>query len=144
MKYKTWRLIHRYSFGTWKWFMILTSIILIIISITGIVLIHEHDTNFFFRVKVSTAILPSQYEEKIDNIRAAQGSAKAHFNKEAKSVPLSWLMYDLHSGEFFGKWTWIYYDLISLALIVYSVSGIVMFVVLRNTHKNQLKKGKLK
>ena len=92
MKYKTWRLIHRYSFGTWKWFMILTSIILIIISITGIVLIHEHDTNFFYRVKVPTAILPSQYEEKIDNIRAAQGSAKAHFNKEvAPHVKDAWI-----------------------------------------------------
>jgi len=67
-------------------------------------------------------------------MRAAQGIS-SKFEKDADSVPLSWLMYDLHSGEFFGNWTWIYYDLISVALIVYSVSGIYMFLILTKSGK---------
>ncbi len=136
MRYKTWRLIHRYSFGTWKWFMIVTSIILIIISITGIVLIHEHDTTFFSRTRVPTALLPSQYQERLDGLRNAQGLPNSN---GGDTVPLSWLMYDLHSGEFFGKWAWIYYDLISVALIVYSVSGIYMFIILKNLEKKKVR-----
>ena len=127
MKYRTWKLIHRYSFGSWKWFMIMTSIILINISITGIVLIHEHDTHFFSRTRITTSILPPQYQYRLDTMRQAQGTTSS-FQKDANSVPLSWLMYDLHSGTFFGKWAWIYYDLISVALILYSISGIYLFI----------------
>ena len=107
--------------------MIITSIILIIISVTGIILIHEHDTQFFSRTRITTTILPAQYQHRLDSMRAAQGTT-INFKNDANSVPLSWLMYDLHSGEFFGNWAWIYYDLISIALIVYSISGIYLFI----------------
>ncbi len=114
--------------------MVITSIILIIISITGIVLIHEHNTQFFSQTRIDTSILPPQYQHRLETMRAAQGIS-SKFEKDADSVPLSWLMYDLHSGEFFGNWTWIYYDLISVALIVYSVSGIYMFLILTKSGK---------
>ncbi len=143
MSYKVWRLTHRYAFSNWKWLMTISSIILIIISITGIVLIHEHDTQFFAKTRVPTSILPDSYQTKLDNMRAAQGIT-THYKKDADSVPLSWLMYDLHSGEFFGKWAWIYYDLISVALIVMSVTGVYMFFVLINSERRTKKRKEAK
>lgn len=119
--------------------MTVSSIILIIIAVTGIVLIHEHDTTFFSRTRVPTAILPDKYQDKLDAMREAQG-IDDQFSSDDKSVPLSWLMYDLHSGEFFGRWAWLYYDLLSAALVVYSVTGIYMFYKLTQRKGKQSKK----
>jgi len=116
--------------------MTVTSIILIIIAVTGIMLIHEHDTTLFSRVRVPTAVLPDHYQIRLDNLRRAQG-VSSEFSSDRDSVPLSWLIYDLHSGEFFGDWAWIYYDLLSVALIVYAVTGIYMFFKLMQNSKKK-------
>ncbi len=116
--------------------MTVTSVILIIIALTGIMLIHEHDTTLFSRIRVPTAILPDSYQIRLDNIRKAQG-VTSEFSSDRNSVPLYWLIYDLHSGEFFGSWAWIYYDLLSVALIVYAVTGIYMFFKLMNNSKHK-------
>jgi len=137
MSYKTWRLIHKYSFSHLRWFMVFTSVILILITITGIILIHEHDTTFFSRTRVPTSILPSAYQHKLDNMRQSQG-VTSQFSKDSNSVPLSWLIYDIHSGEIFGKYGWIYYDLLSVALLVYTGTGIYMFLYL--TRKKGIRK----
>jgi len=134
MSYRIWRLTHRYSFSHLKWLMTITSIVFIVIAVTGIVLIHEHDTTFFSQTRIPTSILPDRYQEKLDNMRAAQGVTEL-FSEDRDSVPLSWIIYDLHSGEFFGRWTWIYYDLLSAALVVYSITGIYMFFKLTRGKK---------
>ena len=72
-------------------------------------------------------------------MRAVQGINKI-YKDEAKSVPLSWLIYDLHSGEFFGEYAWLYYDLLSVALVIYSVTGIYMFLKVIGLKKKRNKK----
>ncbi len=116
--------------------MMLTSIVLIIIAITGILLIHEDDTTLLSRVRIPAAILPEHYQTRLNNLRIVQGMAN-QFNTDRNTVPLSWLIYDLHSGEFFGRWAWIYYDLLSAALVVYSVTGVYMFFKLMNNQKKK-------
>jgi uncharacterized iron-regulated membrane protein len=117
--------------------MVFTSVILIIITITGIILIHEHDTTFFSRTRVPAYLLPDRYQHKLDNMRRSQG-VTTQFSKDRDTVPLSWLIYDLHSGEIFGKYGWVYYDILSVALLVYTGTGIYMFLYL--TRKKGRKK----
>ncbi len=136
MSYKTWRLIHKYSFSNLRWIMGFTSIILFFITLTGIILIHEHDTTFFSQSRVPTVILPDSYQHKLDNMRRSQGVTQ-QFSKDGDSVPLSWLIYDIHSGEIFGKYGWVYYDILSIALLVYTVTGFYMFFYLTRKKKGK-------
>jgi len=113
-----------------------TSIILFFITLTGIILIHEHDTTFFSQSRVPTVILPDSYQHKLDNMRRSQGVTQ-QFSKDGDSVPLSWLIYDIHSGEIFGKYGWVYYDILSIALLVYTVTGFYMFFYLTRKKKGK-------
>ena len=105
-----------------------TSIILFLITLTGIILIHEHDTTFFSQTRVPTFILPDSYQHKLDNMRRSQGVTQ-QYSKDRDSVPLSWLI--------FGKYGWVYYDLLSVALLVYTVTGFYMFFYLTRKKKGK-------
>jgi hypothetical protein len=128
---KNWRKVHIFSFGYFKVVSLITSILLLIIAVTGILYNHHHDFEFLRTARIPTSILPDKYQERIDEVRKAQGIAEL-FPEEADSVPVMWVVIDLHSGEFFGGlWGRIFYDVLAGAMAVLSVTGIVMYFKIR-------------
>jgi hypothetical protein len=128
MKLKKWmRLIHRYGFGYLKSVSLFSSIIFIIIAITGILLVHKHDLRFMQTARISTTFLPSAYEERLRDLRENDGLSM----EENPTVPLSWVVYDLHSGEFLGSiGPWLY-DIFAIIFIVLSITGIYLFWIIK-------------
>jgi len=128
---RTWRKVHIFSFGYFKIVSLISSILILFIAITGILYNHSHDFSFLEKSRVPTKFLPSKYQERIDNTREAQGLGNL-FPEEAHSVPIMWVVIDLHNGEFFGEfWGRILYDVIALSLAVLAVTGIYMYFKIR-------------
>lgn len=134
-----WRKVHLYCFGYFKWLSILASILLVIISITGILYNHHHDFEFLKTGRISTSFLPDSYQQRLDKTRKAQGLEHL-FPEEAKRVPVMWLVKDLHTGDFFGPWGRILYDLVGIILIILALSGCYLFLKIR-TKTNKKRKG---
>ena len=130
-----WRKIHIYCFGYFKWISIVTSIILVLIAITGVLYNHQHDFEFLEKGRLSTRFLPDSYQERLDRTRKAQGLEDL-FPNEAKRIPVMWLIKDLHTGDFLGKWGRILYDLVGVILIVLAISGCYLFLI-RGTRTNK-------
>ncbi|HAW53383.1 MAG TPA: hypothetical protein DCX54_13820 [Flavobacteriales bacterium] len=122
-----WRKIHIYSFGYLKWPSIVISILFVIICLTGILYNHNHDFEFLKKGRVTTSILPDSYQQRLDKTREAQGLEDI-FPDEAHSVPVIWLVKDLHTGDFFGRWGRIFYDLLGVSLIILAVTGCYLFL----------------
>ena len=128
---KNWRKVHIFTFGYFKVVSLITSTLLLIIAITGILYNHHHDIDFLSKGRIPTAILPSKYQERLDEVRKAQGIGDL-FPEEAHSVPVMWVVIDLHNGEFFGGfWGRILYDVLAGAMVVLSVTGIYMYFKIR-------------
>jgi hypothetical protein len=128
---KLWRKVHIFSFGYFKLLSLFTSCILLVIALTGILYNHTHDFRFLSTARVPTAILPDKYQERLDRTRQAQGTTEM-FPEEAHSVPIMWLVIDLHNGEFFGGFAGrLLYDVIAGSLAVLAVTGIVMYFRIR-------------
>ncbi len=127
---KTWRKVHMFSFGYFKHFSLFIAICMFFISITGFFLNHRHDFQWLDTTRVPTVILPPAYQERLDNVREAQGLADL-FPDEAHSVPLQWLITDLHTGEILGKYGPWFFDLIAASFTVLCVTGIVMYFKIR-------------
>lgn len=124
---KSWRKWHRNILGYFRWLTIFSVILIVFISITGILLEHKNEFRFMQTVRVPTTILPQQYEDRLATTREAQ---KMDISEAAvETVPLNWVVYDLHAGTFFGRWAIYYYDLIALALMVLSITGVWMFII---------------
>ncbi|MDH4322140.1 MAG: PepSY domain-containing protein [Desulfobulbaceae bacterium] len=133
-----WRKIHIYSFGYLKWPSIFVSVIFVLISITGILYNHTHDFEFLKKGRVTTSILPDSYQQRLDQTRQAQGLADL-FPEEAASVPVMWLVKDLHTGDFFGPWGRIFYDLVGASLIILAVTGCYLFLKLHPSARTKRK-----
>jgi hypothetical protein len=128
---KKWRKVHIYSFGYYKLLSLFSSMILLVIALTGILYNHQHDFDFLRHSRVPTWLLPDHYQERLDTTRRAQGMEDL-FPEESKSVPLMWLVIDLHNGEFFGGLPGrLFYDLMAGALGILSVTGIYMYFKIR-------------
>ena len=128
---RTWRKVHIYSLGYFKVLSLFSSILLLIIGLTGILYNHHHDFDFLKESRVPTVILPGKYQERLDETREAQGLADL-FPEEAQSVPVMWVIIDLHNGSFFGGfWGRLLYDLLAGILVVLSVTGIYMYFQIR-------------
>jgi len=128
---KVWRKIHIFSFGYFKLLSLFSSCILLVIAMTGILYNHLHDFRFLEQARVPTSMLPGKYQERLDRTRAAQGLGDL-FPEEAHSVPIMWVVIDLHNGEFFGGLPGrLFYDLIAGSLAVLSVTGIYMYFRIR-------------
>ncbi len=135
MKKKTWRNIHKYAFGYYKLVSLFISVLMLIICLTGILYNHHHDLDFLRSWRVPTVVLPDGYQERLDRTRAAQGMTEL-FPEEASSVPIMWLVIDLHNGVFFGEtFGRFFYDAIALSLAVLSLSGIVLYFQIRSKHR---------
>lgn len=128
---KTWRKVHIFSFGYFKVLSLISSCILLVIALTGILYNHHHDFRFLEQGRIPTWMLPAKYQERIDRTRRAQG-LEDMFPDEAKSVPVMWVVIDLHNGSFFGGFPGrLFYDVIAGSLAVLSVTGIYMFFIIR-------------
>jgi hypothetical protein len=127
---KIWRKIHMYSFGYFKAVGLFVGVCMFFISITGFFLNHRHDFRWLDTTRVTTKILPPAYQQRLDDVREAQGLADL-FPDEAHSVPLNWLVTDFHTGEILGKWGPLFYDLIAASFTILSVTGIVMYFKIR-------------
>jgi uncharacterized iron-regulated membrane protein len=124
---KAWRKVHLFSFGYFKFVSMISSCILLIIALTGILYNHMHDFAFLEQARIPTSVLPDSYQERLDRTRKAQGLGDL-FPEEAHSVPIMWVVIDLHNGEFFGGLPGrLFYDLVALSLGTLSVTGIVMY-----------------
>ena len=123
-----------YSLGYFKVVSLITSTLLLVIAVTGILYNHHHDFGFLSNGRIPTAILPGKYQERLDRTREAQGLGDL-FPEEATSVPVMWVVIDLHNGEFFGGfWGRILYDVLAGILVILSVTGIFMYFRIRK-HK---------
>lgn len=126
---RTWRKFHRYTFGYSKWVSLLLVLFLLIIAITGILLIHQDDLKPIQTSRVPLSILPDHYEDRLSTIRQNQGTT-ALFNSDT-SVPLRWVILDLHTGDFFGKYGFILYDILAVIMLVMGSTGIYMYFKIR-------------
>jgi len=122
MKY--WRKTHRLGFGYFRWISIFVGVFFILIAISGILLEHRH---IMSRWTIPAWLSPDSYVEKLEQVRISQGNA----NNAIKSVPVERIIWDLHSGAFWGKFGWLYYDLIAISMIVLSITGVYMYWKIR-------------
>ena len=129
---KNWRKVHIFSFGYFKLVSVITSTLLLIIALTGILYNHHHDFKFLSEGRIPTSILPDKYQERLDRTRKAQDTEDL-FLDEKNSVPVMWVIIDLHNGEFFGGMVGrIFYDFLGGALAVLAVTGIYMYFKVRH------------
>jgi uncharacterized iron-regulated membrane protein len=128
---KNWRKVHIYSLGYFKLVTLVTSSLLFIIAITGILYNHHHDVEFLRNGRIPTKYLPGKYQERLDRTRKAQDMENM-FPEEEHSVPVMWVIIDLHNGEFFGGLGGrIFYDVLASALALLSITGIYMYFRVR-------------
>ena len=128
---RTWRKFHRYSFGYSKWLSLITVVVMIVISVTGILLVHQDDFRFMQQSRVPVTILPEQYDDRLVETRAKQGTRDIFTEKD--TVPLRWVVLDLHTGEFFGKLGPLYYDIIAVVFMTLASTGIYMYFKIRRS-----------
>lgn len=133
-----WRKIHLYVFGYYKWLALLVSLFLVICSLTGILYNHHHDFEILEKGRISTSFLPDSYQERLDRTRQAQGLEDL-FPEEANSVPLMWVIQDLHTGQFFGFWGRVFYDLLGVIMVLLAISGCYLHLVNKPRIKQQRK-----
>ncbi len=129
---RNWRKVHIFSFGYFKLVSVFTSTLLLVIALTGILYNHHHDFEFLRQGRIPTKILPAKYQERLERTRQAQDLGEL-FPEEKNSVPVMWIIIDLHNGEFFGGMAGrIFYDLLAGVLAVLSVTGIYMYFKVRH------------
>lgn len=95
---------------------------------TGVLYNHHHDFDVLEKGRISTSLLPDNYQERLDRTRKAQGLENL-FPEEANSVPVMWLIQDLHTGEIFGFWGRIFYDILGIIIVLLSISGCYLYLV---------------
>jgi uncharacterized iron-regulated membrane protein len=131
-KMKNWRKVHIFSLGYFKLVSVISSTLLFIIALTGILYNHHHDFEFLREGRIPTSILPAKYKERLERTRQAQGLGDL-FPEEENSVPVMWVVIDLHNGEFFGGTAGrILYDVLGGVLAVLAVTGIYMYFRVRH------------
>ncbi|MBC8377387.1 MAG: PepSY domain-containing protein [FCB group bacterium] len=130
---RTWRKFHRYTFGYSKWISLVSVVLLLVISITGILLVHQDELKPIQKSRVPLSVLPSHYENRLEITRDRQGTKEIF--AEEKSVPLRWVILDLHTGDFFGKYGFLLYDVLAVVMLVMGSTGIYMYFKIR---KNSL------
>ncbi len=123
-----WRKIHLYSFGYYKWLSLLVSVFFVICAVTGVLYNHHHDFDILEKGRISTTFLPDKYQERLDRTRKAQGLEDL-FPEEANSIPVMWLIQDLHTGDIFGFWGRICYDILGIILVLLAISGCYLYLV---------------
>lgn len=126
---RSWRKFHRYTLGYSKWISLVAAILLVVIALTGILLIHQDDLRVIQTGRVPLTILPDHYEGRLHSTRARQGTE--NILPEEHSVPMRWVILDLHTGEFFGKYGPLFYDLLGVMLMVLGTTGVVMYFKIR-------------
>ncbi|NOZ74114.1 MAG: PepSY domain-containing protein [FCB group bacterium] len=131
---RTWRIWHRNILGYFRWLTVSSALFIFLIAVTGILLEHKNDFHFLQTSRIPANWLPNKYTERLLALRAAQGATE----NANVSIPLSWVVYDLHSGDILGPAGVIYYDLVAAAMGVLSITGIWMFIVV--TKKRRLNK----
>ncbi len=129
---RTWRKYHRYIFGYSKWISLVSVVLLITISITGILLIHQDDLRVIQTERVPLNLLPDHYEDRLEHTRQKQGTTEIYAAEQ--SVPLRWVILDLHTGDFFGKYGFLLYDVLSVMAIVLGTTGIYMYFKIRKNN----------
>lgn len=129
---KNWRKVHIFSLGYFKLVSLISSSLLLIIGVTGILYNHINDFDFLREGRVPTSILPAKYQERLERTQRAQGLEEV-FPEETASVPVMWVIIDLHNGAFFGGMAGrIFYDVLGGVLVVLSVTGVYMYFRLRH------------
>ena len=129
---RNWRKVHIFSFGYFKFVSLFTSALLLVIAVTGILYNHHHDFDFLRQGRIPSSILPGKYQERLDRTREAQGLEDL-FPEEKNSVPVMWVIIDLHNGEFFGGMVGrIFYDVLAGVLAVLSATGVYMYFRVRH------------
>ena len=122
---KIWSKTHRFGFGYFRWLSVVVGVTFVFIAISGILLEHRH---IMSRWTIPTWLSPDSYIEKLERVRVVQGNANIAIN----SVPVEQIVWDLHSGAIFGKFGWLFYDLIAVSMTVLSLTGIYMFWKVRS------------
>lgn len=137
--YSLWRKVHIYSFGYFILPALIMSFLFVVISITGILYNHQHDFHFLEQGRISTYFLPDSYQERLDTTRHAQGLEDV-FPEEAKRIPVMWLIKDLHTGDFWGPWGRLFYDIVCISLFILSVTGFYLFFKMKKRQKKKIRR----
>jgi len=122
---KIWRKTHRFGFGYFRWLSVVVGVTFVFIAISGILLEHRH---IMSRWTIPTWLSPDSYIEKLERVRVVEGNANIAIN----SVPVEQIVWDFHYGAIFGKFGWLFYDLIAVSMTVLSLTGIYMFWKVRS------------
>ena len=126
---RTWRKFHRYTFGYSKWVSLISVVLLIVISVTGILLVHQDSLKVIQKSRVPLSMLPDHYDNRLETTRGRQGTKEIF--REEKSVPLRWVVLDLHTGDYFGKYGFLLYDILAVIMLVMGSTGIYMYFKIR-------------
>lgn len=137
--YMVWRKIHIYSFGYFILPAVAVSLVFSVIAVTGILYNHQHDFEILEKGRISTKFLPDSYQERLDKTRRAQG-LEGLFPEEAERMPVMWLIKDLHTGDFWGSWGRIFYDLICISLMTLTISGCYLFLKIKLRTKERTRR----
>jgi len=105
------------------------ALLFLTIAVTGFLLNHLHDFSFINRSYVPLWLLPSSYSERVETISRAQVDIPGG---ELPGAPLQWVIWDLHTGDFFGPWGVFFYDALTLLALVLIVTGFYMLYVTRS------------
>ncbi len=141
LSYSLWRKIHIYSFGYFLLPCIVVSLLLVIIGITGILFNHQHDFEILEKGRISTHLLPDSYQERLDKTRHVQG-LEGLFPEEAERVPVMWLIKDLHTGDFWGPWGRLFYDLVCISLLILTITGFYLLLKIKIRKKEKIRRTK--
>ena len=79
--------------------------------------------------RVPLSMLPDHYAQRLDQTRRKQGVSELF--AEDQSVPLRWIILDLHTGDFFGKYGPLVYDLLAVIMVVLGTTGVYMYFKIR-------------
>ncbi len=107
----------------------ISAVLLIVIALTGILLVHQDDLKTIQTSRVPLSVLPGHYDTRLEQTRSRQGTSELFAGED--SVPMRWVILDLHTGEFFGKYGPWFYDILAIMMAVLGTTGIVMYFKIR-------------
>ncbi len=136
-RYLFFRKLHLYCFGYFQWLTLLASLLVSVIVVTGILYNHQHDLVFLEKGRISTQFLPDMYQERLERVQKAQG-LEGLFLEEKSSIPVIWLIKDLHTGDFWGIWGRVVYDILCSSLLVMVITGCYLFLKVKQRTKKTI------
>ncbi len=129
MSLRKWRTVHRWIAGYRRSLGTVLLLLFAAIAITGFLLNHINDFSFISHTQVPLWLLPGGYTDRVEVLNVAQSDLPV---EQLKGAPLRWIIWDLHTGDFFGPWGVFLYDALAIFSLILVVTGFYMLIVIRS------------